>query len=191
MSPKLPLLVSVHLLVSLSLWLGHSQNSELTPRQDRGLDRGWWQGGRWSPSTGHLWKRESSHLTSVGGFRIFRGSAGTGKHSTLRGHTWLAILSSSRLGSLPTRNEDNNPYPHGGVVISITACKRLCDPWIKGNVRWQHRSSHKGNCCYCVLTSEHNCCSINHLLEALSGIWLHLIWERLEPKTGPMEACIL
>lgn len=171
-SPKLPLPVSVHLLLSLSLWLSYSQTSELILGQDRGLGRG---GG--NLPAGHLWKQRNLRLTSVCGFRIFQRPAQdtvaqesipySGPHMTASPwHCGNGDPKFLQTGFTPHKKWGQKSLPHKGFAISITACfKRLCDAWIKGNVGWKHRSSHEDNCCYCVLTPEHHSVQLSIFLK--------------------------
>ena len=92
------------------------------------------------------------------------GHIGTGKHPTLRatcdclsqGHRGGGGPTFLQTGSAPHKKWGQQSLSHKGSAISITVCKRLCGAWTKGSVGCKDRSSHGGNCCYCVLTPEHN-----------------------------------
>lgn len=67
------------------------------------------------------------------------GHSGTGQHPMLgatydcspRGTVGMVTPSSSRLGSLPTRNEDNNPYPTRVLQFQLLPVKGFVMPGLK------------------------------------------------------------
>lgn len=88
-------------------------------------------------------KKRNLCLTSVCGFRIFQRPAQdtvaqesipySGPHMTAspRGTVGMVTPSSSRLGSLPTRNEDNNPYPTRVLQFQLLPVKGFVMPGLK------------------------------------------------------------
>ena len=112
--------------------LSYSQASELTLGQDRGE----------SPSRSPL-KKRNLRLSSVCALRVFRRPAQdtlaqesiphSGPHVTAspRGTVGVGAPRSSRLGLLPTRNEDNNPYPTRVLQFQLLSVKGFVAPGLK------------------------------------------------------------